>query len=67
LIDKGAGHASRGRLLAFFSIFSGPFLMKRLLAILAVVLLLAGLGTGCGGDKDKGVNKDKDRPVPAKK
>jgi hypothetical protein len=35
--------------------------MKRLLNIL-VVLLLAGVTGGCGGERDKGINKDKDLP-----
>jgi hypothetical protein len=34
--------------------------------LLGVVLIMACLSTGCGGDK-KDVNKDKDKPVPAAK
>jgi hypothetical protein len=34
--------------------------------LLAVLLVLSCLITGCGGDK-KDVNKDKDKPLPAAK
>ena len=37
---------------------------KRLIWLLSSILL-AGLATGCSGDKDKGINRGKDIPVPA--
>jgi hypothetical protein len=30
--------------------------------IIVVLLLLAGLATGCGGDKEKNINRDRGRP-----
>jgi hypothetical protein len=35
--------------------------MRRVLPLLCVALL-AGLLSGCGGDRDKGINKDRDKP-----
>jgi len=35
--------------------------MKRLTRLL-VILCLAGLLAGCGGEKEKGINKDRDQP-----
>jgi hypothetical protein len=39
--------------------------VKRWVTLLLAAVILAGLGSGCGGDRDKDINRDKDRPKAA--